>query len=79
MNKKEKVKFSKRLTRNLGLKVISFLLAMGLWLLVVNIDDPVVRWTFLDVPVTIKNADVITNQGMIYEVLDDTDIIPRVT
>lgn len=79
MNKKEKMKWSKRLTRNLGLKIISFLLAMTLWLLVVNIDDPVVRWTYLDVPVTIKNADVITNQGMIYEVLDGTDVIPKVT
>lgn len=79
MDKKEKVSWSRRLTRNLGLKIISFLLAMGLWLLVVNIDDPVVRWTFLDVPVTIKNADVITNQGMIYEVLDGTDVVPRVT
>lgn len=79
MNKKEKVKWSKRLTRNLGLKIISFLLAVTLWLLVVNIDDPVVRWTYLDVPVTIKNADVITNQGMIYEVLDGTDVIPKVT
>lgn len=79
MDKKEKVKWSRRLTRNLGLKIVSFLLAVTLWLLVVNIDDPVVRWTYLDVPVTIKNAEVITNQGMIYEVLDDTDIIPRVT
>lgn len=77
MDKKEKV--SRRLTRNLGLKIVSFLLAMALWLLVVNIDDPVVRWTFLDVPVTIKNADVITNQGMIYEVLDNTDVVSRVT
>lgn len=77
MDKKEKV--SGRLTKNLGLKIVSFLLAMGLWLLVVNIDDPVVRWTYLDVPVTIKNAEVITNQGMIYEVLDDTDVVPRVT
>lgn len=76
MDKKEKR--SGRLTRNLGLKIVSFLLAMALWLLVVNIDDPVVRWTFLDVPVAIKNADVITNQGMIYEVLDDTDVVPRV-
>lgn len=79
MDKKEKVKRSRRLTKNLGLKIISFLLAVTLWLLVVNIDDPVVRWTYLDVPVTIKNADVITNQGMIYEVLDGTDVIPRVT
>lgn len=79
MHKKENVKWSGRLTKNLGLKITSFLLAIGLWLLVVNIDDPVVRWTYLDVPVTIKNADVITNQGMIYEVLDGTDVIPRVT
>lgn len=79
MDKKEKMKWSRRLTKNLGLKIISFLLAITLWLLVVNIDDPVVRWTFLDVPVTIKNADVITNQGMIYEVLDGTDVISRVT
>lgn len=77
MDKKEKL--SRRLTRNLGLKIVSFLLALTLWLLVVNIDDPVVRWTYLDVPVTIKNADVITNQGMIYEVLDGTDVVPRVT
>lgn len=77
MDKKDK--WSRRLTKNLGLKIISFLLAVTLWLLVVNIDDPVVRWTYLDVPVTIKNADVITNQGMIYEVLDGTDVIPRVT
>lgn len=77
MDKKEKL--SRRLTRNLGLKIVSFLLALTLWLLVVNIDDPVVRWTYLDVPVAIKNADVITNQGMIYEVLDGTDVVPRVT
>ena len=77
MDKKEKR--SGKLTRNLGLKIVSFLLAIALWLLVVNIDDPVVRWTYLDVPVTIKNAEVITGQGMIYEVLDGTDVIPRVT
>lgn len=79
MNNEEKVKWPRRLTKNLGLKIISFLLALMLWLLVANIDDPVVRWTYLDVPVTIKNADVITNQGMIYEVLDSTDVISRVT
>ena len=79
MDKKEKVKWSRRLTRNLGLKIVSILLAVTRWLLVVNIDDPVVRCTYREVPETIKNAEVITNQDMIYEVLDDTDIIPRVT
>lgn len=79
MDKKDEKKRPGWLTKNIGLKIVSFLLAVTLWLLVVNIDDPVVRWTYLDVPVTIKNADVITNQGMIYEVLDGTDVIPRVT
>jgi len=74
-----KEKWSRRLTKNLGLKIISFLFAVTLWLLVVNIDDPVVRWTYLDVPVTIKNAEVITSQGMIYEILDDTGVVPKVT
>ena len=43
MDNKEKQTRSKRLTRNLGLKIVSFLLAVALWLLVVNIDDPVDR------------------------------------
>ena len=42
MDKKEKVKWSRRLTRNLGLKIVSFLLAVTLWLLVVNM---MTRWS----------------------------------
>lgn len=76
---KGKMKWTRRLTRNWGLKIISFLLAVTLWLVVANVDDPVVRWTYLDVPVTIQNADVITSQGMIYEVLDESDVVSKVT
>ena len=55
----------KRLTKNWGLKVISILFAIALWLVVVNVNDPTIKVTFANIPVTIENVDVITNQGCI--------------
>ena len=43
----------KSLTNNIGLKLLAFLFAFMLWLLVVNIDDPVDTKTFDSIPVTI--------------------------
>ena len=68
-----------RLTRNWGLKIASFLCAAVLWLVVTNINDPIVTYRVTDVPVTIKNANLITDRGQVYEVLDGTDMIDVVT
>ncbi|MCM1262317.1 MAG: CdaR family protein [Butyrivibrio sp.] len=68
-----------KLTRNWGLKLGSFLFAAILWLVVTNINDPVGTFRVYNVPVQIQNADLITNSGQIYEVLDDTDVIDVVT
>ena len=35
---------AKKLTNNLGLKVLAVLFAIALWIVVVNIDDPVLKW-----------------------------------
>lgn len=64
-----------RLTTNLGLKIMALVFAAFLWLIVVNVDDPVETGTFRNVPVTIKNASVITNAGRTYTVLDDTQSV----
>ena len=69
----------KRVTKNWGLKMISLLFAIALWLVVVNVNDPTIKVTFANIPVTIENVDVITSQGMIYEVLNETDVVPRVS
>lgn len=69
----------KKLTNNLGLKIGSILFAAVLWLLVTNINDPSTPVSFSDVPVKIINADLITNQGKVYEVLEDTDVIDSIT
>ncbi|MCM1175498.1 MAG: CdaR family protein [Blautia sp.] len=68
-----------KLLRNWGLKLCSFLIAAILWLIVTNINDPVGTFRVYNVPVDIQNADLITNSGQVYEILDHTDVIDVVT
>ena len=68
-----------KLIKNWGLKLGSFLFAVALWIIVTNINDPVIPYKVSDVPVTIRNANLITDKGQIYEVLDGTDVIDVVT
>lgn len=68
-----------KLTANLGLKIASFLCAAVLWLVVTNINDPIDTYRVTDVPVTIKNANLITDRGQVFEVLDGTDTVDIVT
>ncbi len=62
-------------TDNLGLKILAILCSIVLWLVVINIEDPVIRRKFSDIPVTITNTDAVTDQGKVFEVVDDTDMI----
>lgn len=68
-----------KLTQNWGLKIASFLCAAVLWLVVTNINDPITTYRATDVPVTIRNENLITDRGQVYEVLDGTDTIDSVT
>lgn len=68
-----------KLTKNWGLKLGSFLFAIALWLIVTNINDPIVSFRVFNVPVTLRNTNLITDKGQIYEVLDNTDVIDTVT
>ena len=65
----------KKLTNNLGLKIISFLFAVLLWIVVVNVDDPVVSRTYSGIAVEVVNGEAITGQGKTYEILDGSDTI----
>lgn len=67
-----------KLTKNWGLKLASFLFAAVLWFVVTNINDPIEPIRFSNIPVTIKNGDLITERGQVYEVLDNTDMIDNV-
>lgn len=69
----------KRLTANLGLKLISVLFTIVLWLVCNSIGNPTTSRTFYNVPVKLENTDTITESGRVYEVLDKSDVINRVT
>lgn len=73
------INMKNKLLRNWGLKLCSFLIAAILWLIVTNINDPVGTFRVYNVPVVIQNAELITNSGQVYEVLDNTDVIDVVT
>lgn len=62
-----------KLISNWGLKLISVLFAMVLWLFVVNIDDPVTTKKFNNVPVKILNESLLEDAGEMYEVLEGSD------
>lgn len=64
----------KRLMNNIGLKLLALFLAVGLWMAVVNIDNPVVRKT-MTVSVTMKNQDYITSMGKYLDTLGDSNTI----
>ncbi|MBQ4259433.1 MAG: hypothetical protein IJB84_04090 [Lachnospiraceae bacterium] len=68
----------KKILNNWGLKLISLGIAMSLWFLAMQIDDPQDKSTFSDVPVTFINTSVLEEQNLAYEVVEGTDKV-RVT
>ena len=67
----------RKLTHNLGLKIASVLIAMCLWIVAVNINDPVSQRIYT-VAVQLVNLNALTSAGKYVEILDNTDTI-RVT
>lgn len=64
-----------RLKKNLGLKLLSFLVAFLLWLVVVNVDDPIVSKTYSNIPVTVEHAEILTEKQKTYQIVDDTQSV----
>ena len=60
------------LTKNWTLKVLALGFSFLLWLMAVNIQDPVIEKRFSGIPVSIEHAEIITNRGNTYQVLTDT-------
>ena len=68
-----------KITANMGLKLISLFFAFALWLVVNNMDNPTIPQTYYNIPVKLLNAELITDSGQVYEYLDGTDVIEKVT
>jgi len=64
------MKVEKKKNRNLGMKVLSVAIAILIWLLVANTNDPVITKRFADVPVQIENEKALTDNGYAYKILE---------
>lgn len=68
----------KKLLNNLGLKLISLLIAFLLWFVVVQVGDPKDDRDMGNIQVKLVNTDLLEKENKVYEILDNTDTV-RVT
>lgn len=64
-----------RLANNLGLKILAFFIAVMLWFVVVNIDNPIKQKVYTDIPVTVINTEVLAEEQQTFQIVDDTHTI----
>lgn len=64
----------KVITNNFGLKILAVAIAIVFWLIIVNVEDPEKTKTFT-VRVEMQNAEALTEAGLTYEIVDNTDLI----
>lgn len=63
----------KKLTNNLGLKLLAILVACIVWLIVINYADPIVSIRYSGIPVEFVNEDLLKSKGKVYEVINGTN------
>lgn len=68
----------KKILNNLGLKLISVVIAFVLWFLVVMADNPKASTSFSNIQVNLVNTELLEKENKVYEILDNSDIV-RVT
>lgn len=65
----------KRIINNLGIKFGSLVLAIFLWFVVAQSDDPQETTPYFTIPVKLTNTELLDQQNKVYEVLDNTDTV----
>ncbi|MGN1266398.1 MAG: YbbR-like domain-containing protein [Dorea sp.] len=65
----------KALTNNLGLKVLAFFIAVMLWLIVVNIDDPSTKVTYSGIQVEVINTEILAAEQQTFQIVDETQMV----
>ena len=65
----------KSLMNKFTLKILSLLIAMLIWLLVVNVQDPITTEIFTDIPVTFVNESYIEKSGKLALMVEGKDTV----
>lgn len=64
----------KKIFNNFGLKILALVIAIAVWWTIVNIDDPLQKKTISGITVELRNTEVLTEKGYIYEVVSGSVI-----
>lgn len=64
----------KKILRNWGLKLISLVIAFMLWFLAVSTEDPKGTRPFYNIPVVLKNAELLEQENKVYEILGSNTV-----
>ncbi len=67
-------KAARVISNNIGFKILALVLAVIVWLVIVNQEDPDKTVVFT-VPVNLENTDYLESLGKTYEILGDSDTI----
>lgn len=59
-----------KILHNLGMKVLSVVLAIIIWLLVTNIDNPYTTKTFTDISVNVINEDALLKKNKTWDIIE---------
>lgn len=62
--------FADLFTNNIGYKILSGVVAVFVWIIVINIADPVTTRTFSGLPVEVINQSAISSINQVYEIVD---------
>ncbi|MCD8326716.1 MAG: hypothetical protein LUC90_08585 [Lachnospiraceae bacterium] len=68
-----------KILHNWYLKLFSIVCAVILWAVAYNIENPVTSTRFANVQVTFVNTDVLEENGQVYTVLNNSDVVRTVT
>ncbi len=69
----------RRLTKNMGLKLLSLLVAFAIWLLVANLNNPVKSKLFRDIKIQIINEDSVTEIDKAFDIVSEDSVTIKVT
>ncbi len=64
-----------KILNNLGLKILALLISLMLWLIVINLNDPVMDKPYSGIKVEVINADALSDEGKVYEILEGTGTV----
>lgn len=64
-----------KITDNLFLRILAVVVAILVWVIVVNVSDPIIESTYTGIQVEILNADLISEKDQTYQVVNGSNTI----